>query len=360
MMKRLNKAKQDNRGLTLLEIVVTIAIIGIMAVPLLNSFMVGMRTNKVARKAEDAAQTAQNLAEAFQSTDIDTILSSNKVGVYSNVTYTTGTTGTLVAIDSAGHYPVYKFNFADMVTGDGNEKYYLDATLTATDITSIPDIVDVGNVGVIKIDDKYYKYDEQYKTEGYTQKTAEMNITGKCSDKLNGKYEYKVSLNVIYSNGDVTQNKTQNILDTTKTLQTKDGDTQVNIYLLCNYYDLKASSSDKIKINYTFNGTEIEQQCNVFLIQQSITGASLNPDNVTITKEGGKEDEGLYIYSNVGTDTTPLQMTYIKEGVAKETPIVGKTAISKDKYTIYQLDIAVHEDSITGRVVSRLSTTVAE
>jgi prepilin-type N-terminal cleavage/methylation domain-containing protein len=356
MMKRLIKAKQDNRGLTLLEIVVTIAIIGIVAVPLLNSFMVGMRTNNVARKAEDAAQTAQNLAEAFQTTDIDTIISSGKVGNYLNVTTTTGTTGTLTSIDSAGHYPVYNFDFGNKVTGDGNENYYLEATMTATDISSIPDIVDVGNVGVIKVDDKYYKYDAQYKADGYTQKTANLKIDGKCTNAAAGKYEYRVSLEVQYTKG--TDVQTINILNTTKTLETAEGETQVNIYLLCNYYDVVPMSSDKININYKFTGTENEQNCNVFLIQQSITGASLNPDNVTITKDGGEKDKGLYIYSNVGTDAKPLKMTDTSEGVAKE--LANITAVSKDKYTIYQLDIQVHEGSASGKVVSKLSTTIAE
>jgi prepilin-type N-terminal cleavage/methylation domain-containing protein len=370
MVEFLNNAKHDNKGLTLIEIVVTIAIIGIVAVPLLNSFMVGMRTNNTARNSEDAVQMAQNLAEAFQTTDIDTIVSTGKVGDY-QVNITPGSTESLTTTDADGYWSKYDFVVTDAVKGDANENYYLEATLKATGLTAVPDMVDVGDSGVIKIDDKYYQYDAQYKEEGYTRKTATLKIEGEYDAATDdGIYKYKVTLKEEFSKG--TDIATVDVYSTSKIL--KSSDEQANIYLLCNYFDKSLSSTDTINIDYEFKSTGTEPACNVFLIQQTIEGCSLNPDKITITKTGGyvydeskpesalENNKGLNIYSNVGTDSTPLKIQYYKDGIVTGTLAQksGDTVSTKNRYTIYELEVKVREDDADGRVKATLNTTITE
>lgn len=68
-MKRMNiylKSKQmDNRGLSLIEILMAIAILAIIIVPVFGSFITAARVNRDARRVMAATNTAQTILEGF-------------------------------------------------------------------------------------------------------------------------------------------------------------------------------------------------------------------------------------------------------------------------------------------------------
>ncbi len=356
MRKLWKPTKVNNKGLTLLEVMITIAILGIVSVPLMNSFLVGMQANNAARRAQDAAQEAQDLAEAFKTTDIDAIVADGKVGSYSNVTVTKGSTGTYATVDHAGHYAKYTCEFGDQYKGDGNEKYYLDATLTALDLTDVPAIIDVGNVSVVKFDESYYKYDQEFKDQSYTGKQAILNVTEK--NEGGGAYKFTIELNVEYTKG--ADKATRTILRTVKNVSSESGDAQADIYLLCNYFNQQTDSTDKVKVNYKYEGSGAEADCNVYIFEQKINNWNLRPENIEINKICGEEAQGLRIYSNIQN----LKMNYFEtdSGIATKSNIAieNKTVPTRKMYTLYQLDITVHQDSKSGKQVASLSTTITE
>ena len=72
--------KLNNKGLSLVEVLVCVAILAIIFVPLMNTFMTSSRLNKKANDTQTATALAQKIAEEFKTqtlTDIDTS------GVYS-------------------------------------------------------------------------------------------------------------------------------------------------------------------------------------------------------------------------------------------------------------------------------------
>ena len=68
-MKRLN----NNKGLTLVELIVSVAILSIIVLPLLSSFVQATRTNVRAKNKQHAMETAQNILEGLQNTSIEDV-----------------------------------------------------------------------------------------------------------------------------------------------------------------------------------------------------------------------------------------------------------------------------------------------
>ncbi len=89
-MKRIKQKGQDNRGFTLIELIVAIAVIAVLSVPLLNSFSFSARVNRNSAQLQNAENAAQELLEvtrAVSSKDVfSTVLNSmDSDGIY---TYT--------------------------------------------------------------------------------------------------------------------------------------------------------------------------------------------------------------------------------------------------------------------------------
>ena len=66
---------RDDRGFTLVELIVAIVILAIIVIPLLNTFVVGAKTAAKATAYGNATDAAQNLAETVQAADAAVLLS---------------------------------------------------------------------------------------------------------------------------------------------------------------------------------------------------------------------------------------------------------------------------------------------
>ena len=115
------KRKLNNKGISLVEILVTIAIISLVAIPFLDSFAVGMRINNEARRTADAEQTAQDVAEIFKTMTIKDIVTT--YGGVAEADYQDGQdtyTGIVYGKEKDLAGKTY-------VKGAANEKFYVSA-----------------------------------------------------------------------------------------------------------------------------------------------------------------------------------------------------------------------------------------
>ncbi len=78
----------DNRGLTLVELIIGVTILAIIIVPLLSVFVTGAATSLKSRTYSEATEAAQNLVEQIQSCKTDTLLS-DSAELYSGAKYYT-------------------------------------------------------------------------------------------------------------------------------------------------------------------------------------------------------------------------------------------------------------------------------
>lgn len=65
---RFEKAKNDDRGVTLVEIIVSIAILAIIVLPFLNAFVTATKTNVKAKNEMNATHLATNIMEGIERT----------------------------------------------------------------------------------------------------------------------------------------------------------------------------------------------------------------------------------------------------------------------------------------------------
>lgn len=77
MLKKLNRKarlseglKQNKKGMTLVELIVAVAILGVVVSPLLHSFLTAQTVEKKARKIGEATNAAQNIQEVLDSTNV--------------------------------------------------------------------------------------------------------------------------------------------------------------------------------------------------------------------------------------------------------------------------------------------------
>ena len=103
------KFKRNNKGVSLIEVLVTIAMIIILAGPLINSFLNSRIVNSNARLIQNGTTVAQDMAEKFKTIPIEQLCS----------------TYAYEKNDSTGVY-----TFKDIaVEGPNKEKFLVDVTL---------------------------------------------------------------------------------------------------------------------------------------------------------------------------------------------------------------------------------------
>lgn len=135
--KMLFGRKLNNRGMSLVEVIIAITILGIVAVPVLHSLTTAMVYNQKARIRQEMTLTAESIMETFKGYDLDelkTRFTSGGAGIegvkYQNVTPGTSgfryeTTPVSVGTENADKYTFY---IKDMEADNGQ---LYDVTITA-------------------------------------------------------------------------------------------------------------------------------------------------------------------------------------------------------------------------------------
>ncbi len=332
------KTKLNNLGMTLVEVVMAIAIVGLVAVPLMNLFFSGTKVNKQAREVEAAQMVAQNVSEAIEAEDFNVLLEQMNNGSVNIGEYTGLSVMKSGSEDVDGNCPKYTLSIpSSQIEGNTTEKYNVDIVLETkeSEKSTLPEVVDIGsgNANVMRICKEYFKYDTVYASTG-CKKVTTFNI--KCTHIEDNKYRYDIDMDILYG----TTLK-ENVYRASNTIL-YDGNNGISLFLLCNYFDVAtAYSSDKVIINYDYDGTEAEIPCEVYLVGQSIEagghGVEFLPDNITINKNG---HTGMKVFSNVS-------------GVVG---IESKPVRTRDIYSVYQLTITATGEK-DGRV-GMVNTTV--
>lgn len=118
----MRRRKQNNQGFSLVEVLVALAILMIIAVPLLNGFVMSARVNAKSKNLLRATTAGGNVMERIKSTDLDSYQ-----GQTYEVTEADGSTTTHAVYEYDAVSNTYKLTFPDeKVDGKG---YWVEATL---------------------------------------------------------------------------------------------------------------------------------------------------------------------------------------------------------------------------------------
>lgn len=356
MVKIFLKLKKNNKGVSLVEVLVTLAVVVIMAGPLINGFLNAMGVNSNARTIQNGTTVGQDLVEEFEALPVEQLC-----GIYEEylpedflATYEEGDILTFTGIP---------------VDGPNGEKFEVDITLDPTAYNADGDKINVNNVELpgmsslyasnsIMLYKDYVDADDDLKnlfaatgeldndilenlnTNAQRQKMSKAtNITVTCTyNDVSDKYDYDIEMEMSYS---YKKSATDIVTVTEERLVEDmifDGDQTHTIYLVCPVFDIYTWASvggvsyatDSINIEYVYHGMpEDKKDVYFYLAEQEVNNKThpnirqrINPTNVkvkeletvySITDASKKFDREstIMLNTNIGKDTADL--TYVNQ-----------------------------------------------
>lgn len=357
------KFSEDNRGFTLLELVVTVVILALVVAPFLSSFVTASKTNVKSKRIQEANELSQYIIEQFKATSVDELKNVYRLTEDSSYRID-GTAGSGYGKTTKRYMGTVSSNITDAALPAGfSDNYKAEITMTPTKtIVNSDEAIPV----IDRLDKEYcavfaqniYKYDSSYPSA--IKRGVEVNIDYEPS-VLDPNRVYKVTLSVEYfdiSNGSLGTRTAVWYFQTVP-----------SVYIL--YKPLSTSGTDTIKIKNNLVGTQLispgatdESRVNVYIVNQK-SSSLLQPvtppsaDNVTIVEKEASGAENSYVLNDLvdvtRTDTLEHTILYtnIASGDDKNDTVNGTVQMIKID-TVYQIDVAI---SYAGKEISEFTAT---
>lgn len=314
-MKKLN-----NRGFSLLELLIAVLILSIITVPLLHTYVTASRTAAKSRQAGDATAAAQNIVEAIQANSVSSVLSSDSAAVAglfgmggsasaaADQVNLTGITSGSSAFDAKVTLNPLPYS------GDGGINTKEITQYTAMDAAYVQE---TGNLDPDKVALDEFTTQSGYLLPDDKQRTIELTISSFASADA-GKTGVQAALRFHYIFGyyetttvngvSATEYRTMDIDSGTYSLfpagYTVQTGTPFSVYLLFNpYYDgTMGAYQDEITVSNTGN-----LPCSVFLVKQKTSATTAAKESIyraqVLLRESHIADSVNFftsVFSNIG------------------------------------------------------------
>ncbi len=340
--------KNENKGFTLVELILSVVILAFVVAPFLSSFLVANRSNAASKRKQEATDIGQLLAEQFKATDFKLLI--GDVDGYSFETYPvltedgseTGKIGYRFLLENEDLPDTYNEAYHAIVTLEPNESEVNGKT------TPVINNADTDMMAVYL--SNFYRHDRDAGSSAESRRCT-IRIRSEYSSELDLIYYVKLSVeylndvgNVVYEANDFGELNFTN--------------EKPEVYLI--YTPM--SENDEIIINNTISPEILtdedgeQQKINIYLAMQNIDEFKvLNPNNIALysTDEDGnegadyttlremQEDAGLEGNDIYETATTCLY-TNVPDDMEN---LVGMT----EKDTLYDMTVVVYynEDTVT-------------
>ena len=374
MEKLFFKIKKNNEGVSLVEVLVTIAMILIIAGPLINSFLNAKSVNSNARVIQNGTIVAQDVAEEFEALPLEQLCVVYKDKMDKKAME-----------DNPGTYV-----FKDIeVEGANGESFYVDITLDPSTYSAtggdknqlnnvaVPGMSSLYSSNSIMLYKHYVAADENLKELFGTKLDAttlnnlynsayrrnlskETEIRVNCSyNSTTKKYDYDIKMTMTYSYKKSATDivKAQEVRAIDDVIYT--AEQEHNIYLVCPIFDLLTTdttygvchATDKINILYNYTGSDdAKKDVNFYLAQQDAKNLShttrsqkMKLENITFNSLS------LEFYNESATN---FKLYTNIEGSG--TSIKGLTETGKDSgIALYEMNVKVkHKDKVVAEFTS--------
>lgn len=179
-MRRLAKSNKLNKGFSLIEVLVAMAVITLISIPLLRTFVTSAQINTKAKKLQNATDIAQNVSENFTTIPLVTLS-----GQYEKNEILCGEylkTNNMVVFKNLGDGSVDE-NDIPYFKGNDGEKFYVTVTMNPDEYSKSGTIVGVENINdyivpsmgdlfstdVVTAYSQFTKYDNRIRTAFRTE-----------------------------------------------------------------------------------------------------------------------------------------------------------------------------------------------
>lgn len=325
MIRHPHKIRKQNMGFSLVEVLVTLALISVLSIPLIQTFVNSARMNGKAKSMQNATDIAQSISEYFGAMPVDalkTSYSSNyKELPDGRIVFTNIGDGINKDSKNIGYYK-----------GSDTEKFYVSVIVDPTgyskdDKTGMndyirPGINNLNENSSITCRSKLEQYDKNivntFEEKGVKVtdkskivKKSVFTIYENKSEVYKDKVEYKYNLDITYTynNNDIEYKNIELGIGTVD----KAGIAAPNLYIIytpvLGMYGNEKVARDKITIKFRPDSEKAdwEKPVNVYLVEQAVnyggtedTKVSLNKDNIIINcYNNSGECDKLGFYTNV-------------------------------------------------------------
>lgn len=318
-MKTLFKRIKENKGFSLVEVMVAMIVIAVISIPLIHSFVMSANVNRKSKRLQNATDIGQNVSEYFASVsllDLDDKYSTNSAirGAY----YEDPDTG-IVVFQNVGSGTKIDDSGTPYYEGADGEKFYVTVVLNPEDYSNddpdlsiedindylTPELGDLFSVETVTAYSQFTKYDARIKNAlrtaypGVTaletidyddiKKTVNVYIDQSKNASDDSKINYTYSLTVTYTyctkQPDGTYIEVTNSSGDTYSLSyhfvvaddiVGTSQKMPDLYLLYTPFDTNDTdysnqyARDEIIFNYRVGGVEEtwEKNVNIYLVQQ--------------------------------------------------------------------------------------------
>ena len=325
MIRHPHKIRKQNMGFSLVEVLVTLALISVLSIPLIQTFVNSARMNGKAKSMQNATDIAQSISEYFGAMPLDalkTSYSSNyKELPDGRIVFTNISDGINKDSKNIGYYK-----------GSDTEKFYVSVIVDPTgyskdDKTGMndyirPGINNLNENSSITCRSKLEQYDTNivntFKEKGVSVddkskivKKSVFTIYENKSTVYADKVEYKYYLDITYTynNNNIEYKNIELGIGTVD----KAGIAAPNLYIIYTpVLGMYGNKNDEITVKYRPNSEKAdwEKPVNVYLVEQTAnyestedtkdTKVSLNKNNIKIEcYNNSSESDKLGFYTNV-------------------------------------------------------------
>lgn len=313
------KLSENNRGFTLLELIVTVVILALVTAPFLSSFASASKTNVKSKRIQEANELSQYIIEQFKASSMTQLISDYGL----TAEYDGSSTNELKQYSA----DITGTNLTSLTSSAFSGKYNAKITMKPSssnvngDVTPIIDKLDKDTCAVFA--QNIYSYDSTYAGSGAVKRDITVDIS---YVPANAPKPYTVTLTVTYRTameGLVAQ----------KTVSSLTFEKIPAVYIIYtpfytnNGVGISSSINDKIVIDNNLSENNYEQDSNgeilnrvkSYIIQQKSLGGYVSQTNVKINENnffpannttieqlvlGSTSLLGTTIYTNIGTGTT--------------------------------------------------------
>lgn len=345
--------KNENKGFTLIELILSVAILAFVVAPFLSSFLVANNQNAASKRKQEATDIGQLLAEEFKATDFRKLTGTDgytfeSYAILDEDGSDTGRTGYRFTLDNEDLPGAYNEAYNAVVTLEPNMDPGIAADVNGE---KTPMIKNADSEEMAVFLTNFYTQDRI--AAGASANHRECTVT---ISKRAGTETYDVRLSVKYCNISGVQVLAKEYSPLSFT------DIKPEIYLI--YTPM--SNEDTLIIDNTISPGTLgedekgnQQKINVYLATQNEGGFHLNPDNVTIQSvdNNGNPSQGKTLGelqntvvidgdSKYGTTTTWIYTNVIPTGMENMGIENLVSMINKD--TLYNMKVVVNynEDSV--------------
>ena len=325
MIRHPHKIRKQNMGFSLVEVLVTLALISVLSIPLIQTFVNSARMNGKAKSMQNATDIAQSISEYFGAMPLDALKTSYSSNYEKlpdgRIVFTNIGDGINKDSKNIGYYK-----------GSDAEKFYVSVIVDPTGYSNDnktgmndyirPGINNLNENSSITCRSKLEQYDTNivntFKEKGVDVadkskivKNSVFTIYENKSTVYADKVEYKYCLDITYTynNNNIEYKNIELGIGTVD----KAGIAAPNLYIIytpvLGMYGNEKVARDKITIKFRPDSEKAdwEKPVNVYLVEQAVnyggtedTKVSLNKDNIKIEcYNNSGENDKLGFYTNV-------------------------------------------------------------